>query len=384
MSDSTDTDTQQPPTGGEEPKAVTCAFPNCTNEPEPKDPTKTGPAPRYCVLPEHNSVSAFRAKRAAKAGGASAASGAAEPEISSTPVTDAMSAASKLRGQLEQKIDELLTDLPRYLQEMRDAGDPEAAGFQIDAITGDANSKVAQANKNAADEKALRLAAVKRADIAEEAKDLAEEAAGKAIDLLDAKTLAYDTELAELRAKEKQRQGEHDALVAELTSAEETRAAEHTGLLEKLATAEGQRTAEHTELLEKLRAEHDEKVRQLQADAEARIAKAEAEANGRADKAVAEKETAQGQVAAAEKIARDAVATAEASKTALTSLADSLKDAGERTKTLEKSVDEHRSKLDTVTRERNAVEQQAGTAAIEIARLNALLEQHGITAPRQA
>ncbi|MBL1094725.1 MULTISPECIES: hypothetical protein [Streptomyces] len=42
----------------------TCAYPGCTNTPEPPAPDAQGPAPRYCRHPEHNALGAFRTFRA--------------------------------------------------------------------------------------------------------------------------------------------------------------------------------------------------------------------------------------------------------------------------------------------------------------------------------
>ncbi|MEU9082912.1 hypothetical protein [Streptomyces sp. NPDC048357] len=41
-----------------------CAYPGCTNPPEPQTPDAQGPAPRYCEHPEHNALGAFRKFRA--------------------------------------------------------------------------------------------------------------------------------------------------------------------------------------------------------------------------------------------------------------------------------------------------------------------------------
>ncbi|MEV0227669.1 hypothetical protein [Streptomyces sp. NPDC050704] len=42
----------------------TCAYPGCTNPPEPPATDAQGPAPRYCEHPEHNALGAFRKFRA--------------------------------------------------------------------------------------------------------------------------------------------------------------------------------------------------------------------------------------------------------------------------------------------------------------------------------
>ncbi|MFJ8636879.1 hypothetical protein [Streptomyces sp. NPDC093568] len=42
----------------------TCAYPGCTNPPEPASPGAQGHAPRYCGHPEHNALGAFRKFRA--------------------------------------------------------------------------------------------------------------------------------------------------------------------------------------------------------------------------------------------------------------------------------------------------------------------------------
>ncbi|MBG0852175.1 hypothetical protein I2W78_10070 [Streptomyces spinoverrucosus] len=42
----------------------TCAYPGCTNPPEPAAPDAQGPASRYCGHPEHNALGAFRKFRA--------------------------------------------------------------------------------------------------------------------------------------------------------------------------------------------------------------------------------------------------------------------------------------------------------------------------------
>ncbi|MER5474734.1 hypothetical protein [Streptomyces sp. NPDC002685] len=42
----------------------TCAYPGCTNPPEPPAPDAQGPASRYCEHPDHNALGAFRKFRA--------------------------------------------------------------------------------------------------------------------------------------------------------------------------------------------------------------------------------------------------------------------------------------------------------------------------------
>jgi hypothetical protein len=54
-----------------------CLFPGCTNlavqGPKPAANGRTGPAPRYCEIEEHNASSTFQALKRLEAEGASAA-----------------------------------------------------------------------------------------------------------------------------------------------------------------------------------------------------------------------------------------------------------------------------------------------------------------------
>ena len=155
-----------------------CNYPGCTRARRP-DPA-TGRPSRYCERaddggPVHNRANAWKARRA-QAGGQSSP----REEGPAAPV-------SMARATLEQRLVELperVADLRQYLDDVvagiREAGDVEAAGAEVEDAHRDALTKVTEAERRAAAAERAARAAEERAETAEqqreEADALAEEA----------------------------------------------------------------------------------------------------------------------------------------------------------------------------------------------------------------
>ncbi|MCM2422622.1 hypothetical protein [Streptomyces sp. RKAG293] len=191
----------------------TCAYPDCTNPPEPPAPDAQGPAPRYCRHPDHNALGAFRkfrakrtqrkedkhaaatakkaAKEEAKGGRAPvvelsshaafeqvAAPGAAPSALGQMPAAEAFdqapmaavadelsmmgvdgTPAAQSRDALVALINQLATDLPAYIEELAIITDSAAAEARIETVTRACAQRI--------------LSAEQRATLAEEAGDMA-------------------------------------------------------------------------------------------------------------------------------------------------------------------------------------------------------------------
>lgn len=364
----------------------TCAYPDCPNPPEAKAPGRTGPAPKYCEREDHNSVTAWRAKRSANA----AASGrpVVEPEApapSNSPATDAMASAAVLRGTIEKSLASLLESVPQWLEDLKTAADPEAAEAQIEEATNNAVRMVAAADERTSAEKKLRIAATKRADQAEVEKEEANTAADEAVALLDKQTAAHQAELDRLQEQDQQREAAVQDKLAELEAAKKQLTAEFAQKTTELEEAAEQRIAKAR--------------KEIEQDAELRIAAAEKAADEQrklAEKAaedLAEAITVRDEaVAAAARVQREAAEAVEAAngkveandaatEKALSSMRTDLGQARGRITELEKAQTTRNQEYERVLTERGKVEQRAGRAEILVERLQMLLAQHGIAVP---
>ncbi|MFJ2561250.1 MULTISPECIES: hypothetical protein [unclassified Streptomyces] len=284
-------------------EAPRCAFPECTARPVPKDPNAPGRAPKYCSDPDHNAMSAYRAKR----GKASATKAAPVEEPSDRVVTDSARTAGIVQGIVLQKVDELRAELARYIELLTTITDPDAAEAEVASVAAAADSQVAEWRKKATTANTEREAAVRQRDLARAETEEAQEAADRAIAELEQETARFEAETERIRAEAEER--------VERLQAEADQAVEKTK--EEAAAAVKRAQDEAKQQVTAAKEEADKRVREAQDKAgKAEVAaKAEVEAMQKTVKAVqAEKEqavtAAQGAATAAEGRAREAEALA--------------------------------------------------------------------------
>jgi hypothetical protein len=160
----------------------TCAYPDCTNAPEQPAPGTQGPAPRYCAHPDHNALSAFRRFRAKR----------------QQRKDDKRAAA---------EANQLVTDLPAYIEELAIITDSAAAEARIETVT---------------------RASAQRIFVAEERATLAEEATELAIAELDTVKEKFAEETETIRKDAARQVADADFVRAELE-----RYRERVGMLEE-------------------------------------------------------------------------------------------------------------------------------------------------------
>lgn len=214
-----------------EPQRDQCSYPGCTRPRRP-DPS-TGRPTRYCEQaddaggPVHNRANAWKARRAREG-----AVIALDADAAAAPV-------SLARATLEQRLAELpgrFADLRSYLDEVvsgiRDAGDIEAAGAEVEDAHRDALSKITDAERRAASaERAARLAD-ERTEQAnrdrEEADLLAEESAAE-VEHVREETQA---EIAAVRADADAAVAQARSQLAQATAEYDERLTAHSALVE--------------------------------------------------------------------------------------------------------------------------------------------------------
>lgn len=163
-----------------------CAYPECTNHPEP--PTPGNPEPTYCAHPDHNALGAFRRFRAKRQQRKDEKRRAAEAEKKGKE-------GSGARADLVALISQLSADLPGYLEELALITDSAAAEERIRTVT------------EAADQRALD---------AERRTALAEEAADMAVAQLDVARHRFEAEVDEIRKESAQQMTDVQFVRAEL------------------------------------------------------------------------------------------------------------------------------------------------------------------------
>ena len=276
-------------------EAPQCAFPGCTVPPVPKDPTAPGRAPKYCSDPEHNAMSSFRAKRG-KSGGAKPT--AEEP--SDRVVTDAARTAGIVQGTVLQKVDELRTELARYVDLLQTVTDPEAAEAEVAAVAATADSQVAEWRKKTTTANTERDAAMRQRDLARAETEEAQEAAERAITLLE-----------EAEERIQRLQAEADQAIKQATDDAEQRVVDLRAEADRKVADAKDTAAKEVKAVEdaagKAKVESDRQVREMEQAVKDEKAAAEA-AKAEAEKAV---KAAQAKVTVAEEAVRTATARAE-------------------------------------------------------------------------
>jgi hypothetical protein len=122
----------------------TCRYPGC-DRPTATPEDGAGRPPEYCDDPTHTRGSAWRARRDARA-----VAGAVVPDDLDRPVSMARARAAEYAEQVTGQVITLTATLNTVLEELRTLGDPDAAAVQIEAVTADAEQRVAVAAARAA------------------------------------------------------------------------------------------------------------------------------------------------------------------------------------------------------------------------------------------
>ena len=191
----------------------TCRYPGCDRRTAPAE-AGVGRPPEYCDDPTHTRGAAWRARRDARA-----AAGAAVPDDLDRPVSMARARAAEYTEQVTAQVLTLTATLDTVLEELRTLGDPDAAAVQIEAVTAEADQRVAAAAARAARAEQDRGTAERQRVEADEA---AEEATAM-VESLTGQLAAARRDHAELRAELDQVRQAHAAeterLTAELTRA---------------------------------------------------------------------------------------------------------------------------------------------------------------------
>lgn len=292
-------------------QAPTCRYPGCTNAPAAAEEGKAGAKPKYCDDPNHNAMSAWRAKnpKTPKAG-----TRAAEREdLKDRPVAQAQAAVTDLRGEVITAVSGALEKFEELVGELRTMADPEAAAAQAVTVTTDADARVAEAMKTAADERARRLGIEQQNRTLQDAMAEAADAAETAMTTLETRTAEHAQAREELLADTQRRiKAAEDEAGRQVTDARvEARdkvATVRTELEEFKTSTEQARQQEQAEA-ERVAAEQARVVAKAQEDVKTAKARAEkAEEQARA----AEEETKRIAAAAAEKVTEAQLAAATA------------------------------------------------------------------------
>ena len=187
-----------------------CRYPTCSNLRQAA--TGTGRPSAYCDNTDHTPVSNHRARqqlRAAVAGGSSATAAKTEHASPVVPV-------ESLRTSVVYGMQQLQTNLERYLSVLTTIADPDLSAAQIQATLDQAQARVAEAQQMISAERSLRLAAEIARTAAEahaqEEHDAAESAIGR---------------MEEVETRSEQEREEHEQRLREIQ-------AEHTAALERL------------------------------------------------------------------------------------------------------------------------------------------------------
>jgi len=268
--------------------AVTCAYPDCPNEPRPAR-DGAGARPKYCGLSDpvtgrpHSALAAFRRRQEAER----QASGPAQPDDLGRPVTMATARAAQLRDSIRADVQALMGHLTGALAQLERTADPQAAEAQLEAVQAEAAGQVADARAELAREAQRR----QRADTdADEARTAAVEA--------DQQLRAAD---AARRDAEARAEAASSDAAAQIQRARDQAAAEVNQARQQAQTAlqqAGQQiaeahraAAEQITALERERDQARQQARQQAAEATAEVRQAEqqlaraqqAEADARAD-----------------------------------------------------------------------------------------------------
>ena len=225
------------------PAAGSCRYPGCANPARVKDPAVPGPRPGYCeqdvpeehpdgtpVLARHTALSAFRRRQ--QLAGQPGQDRPVTAAISRAAAIreDALTAMTRLGGQLAAAIDQLAV----LGEQLAAAGDPEAGEAQAEAVRAEAAAQAGQARAEAAAAACARHAAELSA--AE-----AREAAAQAITMMEAEALARQHAEAAAHDAARALHREREAAAARIAGAETAAAAARAERDQALDSAARQR-----------------------------------------------------------------------------------------------------------------------------------------------
>ncbi|WP_327359863.1 hypothetical protein [Streptomyces sp. NBC_01304] len=367
---------QQPEPTGEVQveEAARCAYPECQERPVPKDPNTPGTPPKYCSNPEHNAMSAYRAKRRKPAGPAAAAAVEVDTD---RPVTGAAATAVLVRESVLAAVKELGSTLPRYVELMEQVADPDAAEAQVAAAETKAEARIAEAQQELISERGRRDTAEKKVQAAKDEATAAEEAANQAIDELDAARAQFEAETARIRQEAAdQVSATQEAAEAEIarvrTEAEtqvadaERRAAEQVEAAEEAAGKAQRDALAQVEAMKKTVEEEHAAARTIETESLQLVKAAEAEvieARGRVEEAqLAARQTAADaatKVEAAQQVAKDR-------SEEIQRMADAATTQAGRITTLENDMKDLYAQLRTADGKVHSAEQKAGDLKREL------------------
>ena len=364
-----------------EPQRNHCSYPGCTRPRRP-DPS-TGRPTRYCEQPDeaggpvHNRANAWKARRAREG-----AVTALDSEASAAPVSLARATLDQRLAELPERFADLRHYLDGVVADIRDAGDIEAAGAEVEDAHRDALAKITEAERRtAAAERTARLAheRIEQAERdREEADLLAEESAAET----DRVREEAQAEIAAVRADADaavelaQRQladataDYRDQLTARAAEVEQANRDAGAARVEAAAAVAAQRAADEAATrereavaqlrreLDQMRREADESRQRLQDEVES--------ARATTQQAIAETASVRVELATARAEAEAARRTAEVDRAALSSLNEQL----------ERQRDEARAERDALRAAHAEQLAQAQRNADE--RVSALTEALGV------
>ncbi|MFF0429967.1 hypothetical protein ACFYUJ_37060 [Streptomyces sp. NPDC004520] len=336
-----------------------CRYPDCPRPPAPKDPTQTGPAPKYCSNPDHNPITAFRAKQKKQK-----TVGAVSPAIKvdeERPVSSAAAGAASVGETLIELLRKLVADLPQYVQLLEVIGDTEAAELQVNHIQAQAQSAITQAQQEASAE---RKKSARLEKLLAQARDDAEEANGaaaEAVEQLDAARQHFETQIEEIRTQTQKTITDAQEAMDQQVKGLKKEADDRVDEAQKIAGDALTQVEAMKKTVEREK-EDAQKVRtEALAEAEDIKTQALAEAERIRTQATDAQSAAEERAEAAERSKDAAEATVEASKTLVTGLKDALDrmttDATryrERVSELEPTLERLLKELDTAQKEKYA------------------------------
>jgi chromosome segregation ATPase len=228
----------------------------------------TGRPPEYCDNAAHTRAAAWRARQRRQQEAAGQPDTAQEPR----PVDAARQRASEIGGQVAGMIEHLQQQLHLLVDQLRTAGDPDAAEAQIESVASEAAEQVAAANARASRaEQAQRTAQADRAEAdaaAVEATERADQAAA-GLEQTRAQLTQLEDDLEQTRGQLAQAQADtqaahdqlaqlHDDLAGTREQLSATQAQRDDALARAEAAAQAQAGAEEHARAEARRAERTE------------------------------------------------------------------------------------------------------------------------------
>ncbi|MBU8841232.1 hypothetical protein [Mycolicibacterium goodii] len=245
-----------------------CAYPDCTRPVRPTPPT--GRPTRYCEQADadgiiHNRASAFKARRAQRS-----AVETLEEEPSPAPVSMARAILDQRLSELPDRIAEMQRYFDGVLTAIRDAGDIDAAGAEVEEAHRDALTKVTEAEGRAAVAERTARQAIDRAAAAERDRDESDAVAEEALAEVERVRSETEATVSRVRAEaEAEIARLRDALAAaedQLRQAVEETSAARLEVAAAHAAAQAEREAlrsDHAAQIARMERANEERVQSL-------------------------------------------------------------------------------------------------------------------------